>query len=105
MIFERQKKARAADDETDAEGGGRPRTRPTPADGESEAEASPTAPRRRWLDRRPAIRDDGPTEPGDGLDDRRLDATEWRTDGPFDVTEARPTPTRTTTSRGSTSAA
>jgi hypothetical protein len=80
VIFGRKKKARSADDETEVEGTDAAVTDPAEA---TDALAGDTADADDTADE-PTPAADGPT---DGLDTEALDATEWRTAGPFEVAE------------------
>ena len=88
MIFGRKKKARSADDETEVEGTDAPVTDPDEATDTPVDDTADTAD----LADEPTPAADGRTdaageEPDDGLDTEALDATEWRTAGPFEVAE------------------
>lgn len=89
MIFGRKKKARSAEDETEEETGGATAVDP---DGTAEAADEPTGPTSDVdvepaddaADLSAAATDD---TAGGGLDTAALDETEWRTSGPFEVSE------------------
>ncbi|GAA3550100.1 DUF3710 domain-containing protein [Microlunatus spumicola] len=89
MIFGRKKKARSAEDETEAETSGATAVDP---DGTAEAADEPTGPTSD-VDVEPAddaadASDAATDDTADGgLDTTALDETEWRTSGPFEVSE------------------
>jgi uncharacterized protein DUF3710 len=81
VIFGRKKKARSAEDETDAETTDAQVADPAGAD-EEPTDVADAA------DEGPAATDEATDDSADdGLDTAALDATEWRTTGPFEVSE------------------
>ncbi len=79
MIFGRRKKARAAEDEAEAEA-------PEASGVDEDGTGSADEPEDVEHDGSQADRDDDDAGAG-GLDAAALDATEWRTEGPFEVSE------------------
>ncbi|GAB2581393.1 DUF3710 domain-containing protein [Microlunatus antarcticus] len=77
MIFGRKKKARSGEDETEVES---VEAETTEDEVEREDAVDGDAPE-------PSDDDATETSVADGLDTEALDATEWRTDGPFEVAE------------------
>ena len=88
MIFGRKKKARSAEDETEAESARpRPPTRTTDETDDGRRDDAVDADAPDADDAEPHRRRRGGDPVVDGLDAEALDATEWRTDGPFEVAE------------------
>jgi hypothetical protein len=81
VIFGRKNKARSVEQEDETEVEGPDATAPAPDEADTEA---PDA-----VDEPTAAAETDPTDDGtqDGLDTDALDATEWRTAGPFEVAE------------------
>ncbi|SER35855.1 DUF3710 domain-containing protein [Microlunatus flavus] len=83
MIFGRKKKARDAEDEAAAE----EPTSSTTVDADDEPTPASEEPDDTATDRTDVATDDEGVTDEDALDTAELDATEWRTQGPFEVSE------------------